>query len=278
MRLLFKILYKNRILVLFVALEILALVFIYLNRSYQGAVLISTGRKWSGKMLETRMEVVKYLNLNEQNALLSEQNARLMNSNPRFFQSVKVNDDLTIDTLFKQVYEVFPARVINASYNKRNNYLTLDRGTLHGVEPGMGVVGPQGVVGIVKNVSKHYASVLPILHSRTIIGAQLKSRPYFGAVTWPGGSYRFAEVNDLPAQSQLAIGDTLVSDERSGKFPSGIPIGQISKAELIDGFTFKAEVELFTDFSALREVYLIRNLHKREREALDQETQATDEE
>ena len=270
MRLLLRILVKNRIFVLFATLELIALFTIYRNRTYQGSVMISSARKWSGELMEWRSGVVKYLNLDDQNALLSEENARLLNSKPGFFQSLKVTDDLVIDTLYEQVYEVFPARIINSSHAKPNNYLTLDKGSLHGVESGMGVIGPQGVVGVVKTVSKHYCAVLPVIHSRAIIGAQLKGTGYFGSVTWKGGDYRMANHSDIPAQARLKPGDTLLTDERSGKFPSGVMVGVVEEAELKDGFTFIGNVQLATDFGSLREVYLVRNLHKSEREELEQ--------
>ena len=276
MRLLLRILIKNRIFVLFATLEILALFIIYRNRSYQGSVMLSSARTWSGQLMEWRSGVVKYLSLDAQNALLAEENAQLLNAKPSFFQSIKVQDDLVLDTLYQQVYEVFPARIINSSHSKRNNYITLDKGTLHGVESGMGVIGPEGVIGVVKTVSKHYCAVLPLIHSRAIIGAQLKGTGYFGVITWKGGNYLQAQHADIPAQARLKPGDTLLTDERSGKFPSGVMVGIVEEAELKDGFTYTGTIRLSTDFSALREVYLVRNLHKSEREELEQSATTCD--
>ena len=52
--------------------------------------------------------------------------------------------------------------MINNSTNKRNNFITLNKGKVNGVKKGMGVVSNNGVIGVVHSVSENYSLVLSI--------------------------------------------------------------------------------------------------------------------
>ena len=43
------------------------------------------------------------------------------------------------------------------------NIIIIDKGTLDGVNLESGVISPEGAVGIVKNVTKNYASIISLL-------------------------------------------------------------------------------------------------------------------
>ena len=51
-----------------------------------------------------------------------------------------------VDSAFARRFEFKVAKVVNNTVHLSKNYLTLDKGKLDGVEPGMGVICPQGVV------------------------------------------------------------------------------------------------------------------------------------
>jgi rod shape-determining protein MreC len=59
-----------------------------------------------------------------------------------------------------------PAKVIGNSVDAQNNYLTLHRGYNQGVEVNMAVVGPEGVIGKVINVSPNMSVVMSLLHRK----------------------------------------------------------------------------------------------------------------
>ncbi|MDB2613267.1 rod shape-determining protein MreC [bacterium] len=48
--------------------------------------------------------------------------------------------------------------IINKSVARANNYITIDKGKIDGIKKGMGVVSNNGVIGIVKETSKHFSS------------------------------------------------------------------------------------------------------------------------
>ena len=69
---------------------------------------------------------------------------------------------------------IISAEVINNSVHKPNNYITIDKGRNDGVKKGMGVISSSGVVGIVKETSRHFSTILSILHSKSKVSVELK--------------------------------------------------------------------------------------------------------
>ncbi|MBX2929712.1 MAG: rod shape-determining protein MreC [Saprospiraceae bacterium] len=172
-------------------------------------------------------------------------------------------DSLSLrDTLITQRYVYIPANVISNSINRRDNTLTIDRGTSQEVTPRMGVIGPQGIVGIVRTVSKNYASVLSILHAETSISASVKHKGYFGSLVWrnpkdPGTM----KLEAIPKHAGIAAGDTIVTSGFSGMFPAGIFIGTVASA-LRDttGDNFQdITVKLALDMGNVSHVYVVQN-------------------
>ena len=164
-----------------------------------------------------------------------------------------IND--TIASVLPKKY--IPAMVINNSIAKRNNYLTLDKGTKHGVEKGMGVVTSSGVVGIIKDVSEHFSSVLSILHGKSKTSVVLQHSHYFGSLEWKGGNYQNAVVNDIPSHVQLNIGDTIISSGYSSIYPADIPIGTISRINTKSNKNFhQIDIQFLEDFKQLKYVYI----------------------
>ena len=209
-----------------------------------------------------------YTRLREINRDLAHENARLRAQlGSSKIDSVRIRGRAQ-DSL--QAYTYMEAEVINASFHKRSNYLTLNRGYLHGIRPGQGVISPKGVVGVVHEVSKHYATVLPILHRRTRLSGSMARTKHFGSVVWEGGNHRMATMVDVARQARVKKGDRVQTDTRSALFPSGIPIGKVR------GFTldpasqsYILDVELAVDFAALQTVYVVQSLVKREQRALE---------
>ena len=67
------------------------------------------------------------------------------------------------------------AHVISNSVVNPSNYITIDRGSADGIEPYMGVMDMNGVVGIVDAVNTHSARIMSMLHPDTKITCELKA-------------------------------------------------------------------------------------------------------
>ena len=92
-------------------------------------------------------------------------------------------------------YDYVPAKVIDHSYKKVNNYIIINAGKRLGVHPGMGVVSAQGWVGTVSESTRNYAYILPFTHSKGGIGARIEGKG-LGQLNW-SGSVETAFLNDI---------------------------------------------------------------------------------
>lgn len=239
------------------------------NSYYQRAGIISSSNKITGAIYATKQGVSDYLALKSTNEELAIQNANLYSKSPESF--FKLNDSIFSinDTIYRQQYKYIAAKVINNSVNKRSNYLTLDKGSDQGILPEMGVIMNNGIVGIVKQVSKNFSSVLSVLHKSTRISAKLKKNDYFGSLTWDGNSNDFGTLNDIPKHVQLVKGDTIVTSAYSAIFPQGVMIGTIDDFEIYGDNFYNIKVKFSTDFYSLTYVYVIHNILKEEQHNLE---------
>jgi len=265
---------KHHLLMLFLFLEVISLTFLFRHSYYQKAAVVNSSNYVSGQVYSTYSSVKQYVSLKDENERLASQNAWLHSFAPQSYQLLKKISVPVNDSVYQQKYKWFSAKVVNNSVNKRNNYLTIDKGSILGVKNEMAVVSVQGVVGIVKDVSPHFASVMSILHKDCRISAQLKKDNYFGSLTWNGDDYQYAQLGDIPKHAVIKKGDTIVTSYYSGIFPQGIVIGTIDEfsKSASDNF-YKITIKLATNYKNLTNVYVIENLLKTEQDTLEMRSQ-----
>jgi len=239
------------------------------NTTYQKEKLVSTSNSFVGKIYTGYSDVADYLKLGITNKALSEENARLRKADSASFYDTSFRVIRMNDSINKQQYEYTTARVINNSVSRINNYITLDKGSLQGIQPDMGVISSNGVVGYVKDVSPHFSTVVSLLHSGFKVSSVIKKNGYFGSTVWNGTSPRYANVLDIPIHAKISIGDTIVTSTYSGIFPRGIMVGTIHQIGTA-GESFKEiKMQLSTDFQNLSYVYVVKNIMKAERDTLE---------
>jgi len=158
-------------------------------------------------------------------------------------------------------FEYFSAKVINNNYSKTKNQLTLNKGEKDSVKIDFGVISPKGIVGIVSDVSKKYATVQSILNTNSSINAKLKKSSHFGSLVWNTKNPDIVQLKDIPRIAKLQIGDTIVTGGRSTIFPEGILIGTVKNFTLDEGDNYYyINIDLFNDMTSLEHVYLIKNM------------------
>ena len=136
----------------------------------------------------------------------------------------------------------------------------------------MGVISSKGIIGIINNVSKKYASVQSILNTNSKINAKLKNSFHFGSLVWDPETKDPNEVQliDIPRQAPVKVGDTIVTDGKSTIFPRGVLIGTIKGFNLANNQDYyTVTVTLFNDMTNLHHVYIIENNEKEAIQAID---------
>lgn len=268
MRNLFRFLVRYHLFLLFLIAQIWALTAAFSVRPYHQSFAWNTAQNTAASVQKVYTDAENYTRLRDINRDLARENATLRARLSASRMDETIRKGSVQDSLQSYTYQ--EAEVINASFHKRSNYLTINRGYNHGIRPGQGVISPLGVVGVVHEVSKHYATVIPILHRRTRLSGSMARTKHFGSVLWEGGNHRIATMVDVARQANVKKGDWVLSDTRSGLFPSGIKIGQVKSFALDPSSqSYVLDVKLSVDFAALQTVYIVENLFKKEQKALE---------
>ncbi|MBE9467280.1 MAG: rod shape-determining protein MreC [Bacteroidetes bacterium] len=270
MRALINFFLKHYYFLLFLAFELFSVFLVIENNNYQKSSFLNSANFISGNIYNGLSNFNSYINLYELNEKLSSENTQLYNSLKTTYKSNKISLLEIYDSTYFQQYVTTSAHVINNSVNRQNNYLTIDKGENQGVYQEMAVTSPTGIVGIVKNASNNFASVISILNTNVHISAMIKKNEYFGSLIWDGKNYKEITLKDIPNHVNINIGDTIITSGYSSIFPKGKLIGVISDFEHEKGGNFYLiTVKLSTDFKKLSYVYVIGNLLKQEQKDLE---------
>lgn len=243
---------------LFLIFEISALVIYVKYNTFQKATFINSTNKLTGEFYDRSDELKGYLSLRGVNDQLAKENAELRNQLRSSKYADTVAKRVVNDTIYKQQYSYIEAKVINNSVSKRNNYLTILKGSKDGVAKGMGVISASGVVGKIVFVGEHLSIVQSLLHKDSRFSAMLAANKETGYVQWGDDlDPHTAILTDVSNTAQPRIGEMVVTSQLS-LFPAGIPIGKVSKLRAkAAGFFLNMEVALSVDFSNLEYVYVV---------------------
>lgn len=224
-----------------------------------------------------RSNVASYLNLKGENENLKNENLRLRSQlglNRSINQTFK--DTSYLDSIskslnnYKVVYTYLSAKVVKNTYNSRNNYFIIDQGSKQGIEDGMAVICPQGVVGVIINTSENYARGMSVLNSKFEITPYLPAIELRqGVIGWSGMDYQYADLREVNRTEQVKKGMAVVTSNYSSIFPPNIPIGTVQNVSLKNKSNFhQITLKLATDFNRLNTVYCVKNNYHLEIDSL----------
>lgn len=274
MRNLARIIIRYHFFILFVIIEIFSLFLLIRYNDYQKRTFLQSSSVLTGNIYKSFSTFTKYLSLSEENRRLAFENSILRSKLIESYKNITTVDKSINDTIYKQQYIYTDARVINNSVNRQNNYLTLNKGSINGIKPEMGVVCSNGVVGVVKSVSKHFCTVISLLNSNLRLSVKLKKSKEIGSLAWDGSDFTKASLNEIPFHVKIKLGDTVITSGYSTMFPDGIIVGNISKSNIPSGSNFyDITVKLTTNFNNLSYVYIVKNLFKEEKIKLELDSQ-----
>ncbi len=270
MRNLLKFIQKYQFFFLFLVLIMIALLLTIARQQYQQSLFLTSSNRVIARIYASYNNINTYFSLREVNQRLMEDNARLLDQQAESFIITDTEVFEATDSIIQRRYTYMAAEVINNSVIQRNNYITLNKGSEHGVQPDMGIITPNGVVGIVVNVSNSFSVAMSLLHSDMLVSAKIQKNDQLGTLRWEGINYRKASLAYLPPHLELSAGDSIVTSGFSTVFPENIFIGTIHDWEVRRGDTFfTAEIQLALDFNRLKHVFIVKNLMKEEQEELE---------
>lgn len=260
----------------FLVLQIISLILLIRYNETHEAVYAGMANEITGRINTQYNKVQNYFHLKENNRLLLEENTRLKNMLQSNFESPDSSRIASLDSTIKDTlgnqrkYTWLPAKVVSNTVSQQLNYLTLHRGAKQGVKKDMAVIGPQGVVGTVIDISENFSRVMSLLHRNSKVSSMLKKGNIPGTVEWDGKDPHYLTLRNIPKSVSVAKGDTVVTSSYSANFPSDIMVGFVNEISQDPGSNFLIiRIKTATNFYNLEYVNLVENVQWDEQRRLE---------
>ena len=265
MRNLLDFLFRKKEVVVFLILMLLSFVLIVNNNVKYRSSYFSSSNVLSSLFLTLSNQIADYFHLQSINTQLVQENNHLKKE----LLKLKTSPDAFYDT--QHQYGVIGAKIIDKTYLGNTNHLTIAAGSKAGVKVGMGVISSYGVVGIVRSVSRHFATIRSLLHPNLLISSKIKRTKTQCTTQWDQKDYAHSNIKYVPRHIKISKGDSIVTSGYSSVFPEDILIGLVSNYSLKKHMAFyEANIKLATDFTSLYYVFVIQNKLKQEKDSLQQ--------
>jgi len=266
-------LFQYRAFFTFLFVELFCAWLIVQNNQYQSTRYFNTANGMAANIIKFSQGVREYLSLQKINTELAEENALLRTQLERKIQTLQAIEVQPLDSSVVKRFDYVSARVINNSTLLFKNYITVDKGRLDGIEPGMAAISSHGAIGKVKSVSDHFAVLISLLNTDEQLSSAIKRTGYFGTARWEGTSPRLIDLHYIPRHVDPTVGDTIVTSGYNAIFPPNILVGTIASVSLGEEAPFyEIKVELAQDFAKLAFVEIIKSNLKSEKDSLELQT------
>ena len=161
-------------------------------------------------------------------------------------------------------YDFEPATVIGRDSTNRFYSFTIDKGSIHGVEPADPVITADGLVGIVWEVGLTYSHVSTILDISVEVGVYDISTRDSGIVTGDISlsASELCKLKFLPKESGIASGNLIVTSGIGGVFPKDLPVGNVKSIEVdSSGLSLTAVISPSADIENVTDVLVIKSFN-----------------
>lgn len=131
----------------------------------------------------------------------------------------------------KETYDIegVSGRVIGHSFDAWNQTVTIDVGEADGVQTGLTVMGPHGVIGQVISVSPSSAIVRLLTDPQSGVAAIIQSNRAQGIVR--GSLNGLLHLENVDEDAKVKEGDVVLTSGLGGSFTKGLLIGQVIQVE-----------------------------------------------
>lgn len=265
------------------AYSFIAAYLLFFTNPFQHQAFLTSAGAVSSTLYGATSGITSYFSLKDINQDLQHRNAALesevMRLNERIagYRRAEIGVKMDLDSSLMR-YDFVMADVINTTTGKSNNYATLQKGSLSGIAPEMGVVDQNGVVGIVNVVTPHTSRIITLLNPNMRLSCKLLGKAQVGSLVWDGKNPHEAVLEELPRHAAYNPGDTVITSGFSTAFPVGVKVGTVIGPDPADNGNFLAlRVRLFADFTTLSTVRVVIDRLKGEIEHVEKETEQKEE-
>lgn len=209
----------------------------------------------------TFQEYIFIVGAKKENERLKEEN-KILKEKIAFFQESE-NENVRFRKLLefkeKMSSQMLPAEVIATAPISTFQTIKINKGRSDGINRGMSVVTPEGVVGQVVNAISGYSDVLLLSDPSSAIDVMIQRTRVRGVLEGIGG-FR-ASLKYLRRTEDVQVGDSIISSGLGGVFPKGILLGKVAKVSKAKyGMTQDVLVSPSIDFLRLEEVFVVKKI------------------
>ncbi|NPA43058.1 MAG: rod shape-determining protein MreC [Chlorobi bacterium] len=211
--------YSKRVFILYLVLLSLAVVLIY--RTHFGVRYRTdlTLLEWTGRLNAVSARWSRLFSLPAENRRLLEENSRL-------WERVGAPGRWRLEG-----FSVRPASVVAGRFYGRNRYVIIDRGERDGVRVNDGVWTSRGIIGVVVRTSPRFARVDLLTHPEVSVSVRPSTAYEYGFTAPLGPESDLIKVTDLPSETPVGVGDSVITSGLSRIFPGGLPVGTVLETE-----------------------------------------------
>lgn len=210
----------------------------------------------SRKVIDTWQDYLDLVDIRKENKQLKQEIDNLRRQRFELAEVQIQNQRLKKLLNFKEspLYPIISANVIGGSPSiLRSEVIIVDRGSGDGVAQGMPVASSEGIVGRVLTAGDRSSEVLLITDPVSAVDAFIHRTRVRGIVKGSGGG---CTMEYIEQNSDVGVGDKVISSGKEGFFPKGVIIGTVTDIETIGSF-MSAQIAPYVDLDSLEEVVII---------------------
>ncbi|MDU7069276.1 MAG: rod shape-determining protein MreC, partial [Clostridium perfringens] len=158
-------------------------------------------------------------------------------------------------------YKYIGTNIIGKSGNSFVEGYTIDKGSSEGIKKDYIVISLEGLVGVVTEVHSNWSKIQTLLNENVAVAATIEGDSNSGDGIVKGyrnGSEMQAEITNLPMNSTIKEGETVVTSGLGGYYPKGIRIGEVTSVQSDDVKVMKTAIlKTYVDFNNLQELFVV---------------------
>lgn len=163
-----------------------------------------------------------------------------------------------LDFQRKMPDKVLSAEVIGKDPSPWFKAIIIDKGRRDGIDKGMPVVIPEGIVGQVTDASSHYSKVMLLIDRNSSVDALVQRTRARGIIQ--GAAMERCFLKYVLRKDDVKVGDKIVASGLDGVFPKGLRIGDVTRVVRRNAGIFQeVMVTPYINYEKIEEVLVILN-------------------
>ena len=221
--------------------------------------LVSYPVTWISSPLAELKKFFSYRNTYEEYQLIKKENdqlkSKLLNFNEALYENERLKSVLNLKN--QSEFASITAQVIGRDPNNWNAVLIINKGKNQGIKIGQPVVNHLGVIGKVVEVGNTRSKVMILTDPNFSVAAAIQRSRESGLLT--GTLKETCRLRHLPAESDVRLGDQIITSKLSAAFPEGLLIGEVIAIEASpSGSGIECIIQPAVFVSQLEEVLVIK--------------------